>query len=57
MTCNPGTLNAYQVANLLSFLSDEAKIGQNLETLQTKFMEAFLPVDAMKVNFAIKSQF
>ena len=49
-TSNPGTLNAFQLATLLTFLSDETVDNTSLETLQKKLHSAFNSKDHIKVN-------
>lgn len=46
---NPGTLNAFQLATLLTFLSDETVDNTSLETLQKKLHSAFNSKDHIKV--------
>ena len=51
---NPGTLNAFQLATLLTFLSDETVDNTSLETLQKKLHSAFNSKDHIKVNFFMR---
>ena len=49
MESNPGTLNAFQLATLLTFLSDDTVENTPLETLQKKLNSAFNTKDHVKV--------
>ena len=50
MESNPGTLNAFQLATLLTFLSDDTVENTALETLQKKLNSAFNTKDHVKVS-------
>lgn len=49
MDSNPGTLNAFELATLLTFLSDDTVENTPLETLQKKLNSAFNTKDHVKV--------
>ena len=50
MDSNPGTLNAFELATLLTFLSDDTVENTPLETLQKKLNSAFNTKDHVKVS-------
>ena len=50
MGSNPGTLNAFELATLLTFLSDDTVENTPLETLQKKLNSAFNTKDHVKVS-------
>ena len=50
MVSNPGTLNAFELATLLTFLSDDTVENTPLETLQKKLNSAFNTKDHVKVS-------
>ena len=57
MESNPGTLNAFQLATLLTFLSDDTVENTPLETLQKKLNSAFNTKDHVKVSTYIVYSF